>query len=725
MKKKTGMTLICIIIAVLMIPAMALPAMAEDVNGGSASGVTDEMCRTSYWKDLAYDPARILMTADEIAAVNTQIANSSDAAMYDMEKNIDGSTYNADSLKSTLSNLGMNRDSYYVSGKKIDKKSYTAKITDAVQSTGYTGSRKAGYAVSVGYAAVKSVPTDDVLGYSADDQDDEMQIYSMNVNEPFVIKQKCEIDGKTFYWGYCRTCSGWVNAEKLAVCSSRSQWLDAWQVNTAGKDFLVVAQDKITLEPSSVTEYSSKVMLTLGTVLKLVPDDKIPANIGERRTWHNYVVYLPVRKSDGGYEKCAALISQHYDVSIGFMPLTQANMLDTAFSCLGNRYGWSGMLESMDCSIYIKSICQCFGLYLPISTSSQMSALPSRTIDLSNMDNVLKEACIETLPAGSTLYFSGHAMMYTGTVDGKNYVISNTRYMMDEGESSVHQINSIVINPLTVKRSSGNTWLKDMSRAVVYPAFTNIGSCDISTDNNVLRISYNGTQLKEGTDFTIRRTGDRTIIMGKGSFVGAVDPQKPVVSVIPDPDHDCPLSQFSDLDVNSWYHDGIHRCLEKGLMNGVGDGRFDPDGQVTRAQLVAIIWRMEGEPKADYKMTFKDIIADQWYTEAVRWAASNRIVTGVNELTFDPEGYIIRQDFAAIIYRYADMKGKGYGEKWYYKLTFDDDDMIDSYAVQALSWCVENSIIGGVGDNRLDPKGTATRAQAAVMLQRLWDKWNA
>lgn len=724
----SGRRPVCILMVLLMAAVMTVPSMAlEDTNGGTAYGVTDEMCRAGYWKNAAArDPAQLQMTLDEIRKANQKLIDSKTSSVRDMVSDSSCANVNADNIRSNCAQLGdvnMSR-AYYIDGVKIDNEKYFGEMREDILNTGYTGaSVPVRLAVCVRHTEMRGIPTDDVIGYSAADADDEMESDALSVNEPFIIVQKCERkDGKVFYMGRSRTLSGWVNAEDLAICRDKAEWIDAWQVDTADRDFLVVTQDKITTEPSLKVEYSSKVTLTLGTILKLVPDDEIPTNIGERNTWHNFVVYLPVRKPDGTYEKQPALISQHYNVSIGFMPMTEANILDTAFTCLGNRYGWGNMLESMDCSGYIRSIYQCFGLFLPRNTTYQPGALPENNIDLKNMDDTLKKACLETLPAGTALYMPGHAMMLIGSVNNNNYVISSTGSVVPEGGSEVLSVYSVIINPLTITRKNGTTWRDNLETAVVYPDYKDISGCEAevseSGGRNTISVRYGGQELKEGTDYNIRIDGNRAIIMGTGGYTG--------VSVIKGfsycpRDSRCPMSSFSDLDMNEWYHNGIHECLEKGYMNGVDAGRFEPSGTLTRAQLVTIIWRMKDSPGVDYDMTFEDIPENIWYTEAVRWAASTGIVNGRDAAHFDPEGKILRQELASMIYRDAKERGLGYDGGREYRLRFSDADDIDPYALEAVTWCVEHQIINGLDDGRLDPKGTASRAQAAAMIQRYSD----
>ena len=314
-----------------------------------------------------------------------------------------------------------------------------------------------------------AIPTNDVIGYSLTDADSEYQNSALNVNDPVVIKQICAYDDASFYYVETDHCPGWVDAQSVAICASRSEWLDAWKTSVDGKDFLVVTQNRIVTEPSIFVPETADVKLTIGTKLKLVPEDKIPRNLGERNAWNNYVVYLPTRDADGAYVRREALISQHYSVSIGFLPMTQSNILRVAFTCLGDRYGWGGMLDAMDCSMFTRNVYRCFGLCIPRNTSWQQ-LVPNTRIDLSGMTDEEKLLLLQNTPAGAMLYFPGHTMIYMGFEAGTGYVISALGSASDTtGELDVRSIYSVAVNPLTVRRRSGNTWLADLT-SIVIPA---------------------------------------------------------------------------------------------------------------------------------------------------------------------------------------------------------------------------------------------------------------
>lgn len=197
------------------------------------------------------------------------------------------------------------------------------------------------------------------------------------------------------------------------------------------------------------------------------------------------------------------------------------------------------------------------------------------------------------------------------------------------------------------------------------------------------------------------------------------EPDQPWLSCLRD--EECPMNAYSDLDPGAWYHDGIHYALEKGIMNGYDGGLFSPRSAASRAMLVTILWRMEDRPTAEAPMTFADVDAEAWYAEAVRWAASQAIVSGYDETIFAPSDPVTREQFAVILYRYARMKGEYTGDASSPLPGFADAGEISGWAYEAVCWMTAKGILQGTGDDLLSPKGTATRAQIATMLMR----WNS
>jgi len=184
----------------------------------------------------------------------------------------------------------------------------------------------------------------------------------------------------------------------------------------------------------------------------------------------------------------------------------------------------------------------------------------------------------------------------------------------------------------------------------------------------------------------------------------------------------CLLHGFTDLDPAEWYHDGIHFCIERGLMQGVAPDRFDPEGVTTRAMVVTLLWRLEGSPAADHPMAFRDVAPDQWYTEAVRWAVGEKLVEGYGDGLFGTGDAITREQMVTILYRYARYSGLdlSVGENTNI-LSYGDALAVSEWAVPAMQWACGSGLIQGIpaGDTvNLAPQGSTTRAQSAALLQR-------
>ncbi len=477
--KMKGILSACMMAAVLSVSmggcGAAAPSQSSD---GEAAGnetvqtlsevAPGEKSTAAYWLSSSQsdvDVTDVWMTSEEITELNQEMLSDEGTAMYDLENMEEN--YDADQVKATLLEAEFPEDDLYIGGELIDGPALQESLRSAIRNTGYSGEQQVQYAIVTTRADVKSWPVSDRVGYSETDSDDEFMNTSLNVNEPFIIQGSCTVDGQNFYWGYCNHYTGWVQADHVAICSTKDQWMDAWKVDVDGNDFLVVTQDKITLEDSLMDPDISGVELMLGTILKTVPDNEVPDSVGERGTWNNYVVSLPVRDSDGSYTTHVAAISQHESVSLGYLPMTSENILNLAFSCLGDRYGWGGMLGSLDCSLFTRSVYRCFGLEIPRDARTQ-AAIPGCTEDVSNLSDEEKAAEIAKLPVGSILFLPGHVMIYLGTEDDVNYVISAAGSLKPAAGEEVLQQYSVIVTPLTVCRRNDSSWLSNIETLISF-----------------------------------------------------------------------------------------------------------------------------------------------------------------------------------------------------------------------------------------------------------------
>ena len=179
----------------------------------------------------------------------------------------------------------------------------------------------------------------------------------------------------------------------------------------------------------------------------------------------------------------------------------------------------------------------------------------------------------------------------------------------------------------------------------------------------------------------------------------------------------CPSGKFVDINVKAWYHLYVDYAVTNGLFGGTSANMFEPETAMTRAMLVTVLWRYEGQPKVDQN-TFADVNEKDgsWYIDAVAWAAANGVVNGVGNNRFDPNGKITREQMAALLFRYAQKKGIDTSKRGDLS-NFPDANKISAYAKEAVSWAVGEGIING-SDGKLLPQGNATRAQVATILMR-------
>lgn len=173
---------------------------------------------------------------------------------------------------------------------------------------------------------------------------------------------------------------------------------------------------------------------------------------------------------------------------------------------------------------------------------------------------------------------------------------------------------------------------------------------------------------------------------------------------------------YKDVKPSDWYYEAVNYVTENALMNGTTAG-FEPNANMTRAMLVTVLYRLNGNKKVSGENVFTDIKSGEWYYEAVLWAAKNGIVNGVEDALFAPNENITREQIAAVLYRYANLKGYNFA-KLSELSDFEDTKNVSGFAVDAMKWANESGIISGTSKTTLRPKDTATRAQVATMLMR-------
>ena len=186
-----------------------------------------------------------------------------------------------------------------------------------------------------------------------------------------------------------------------------------------------------------------------------------------------------------------------------------------------------------------------------------------------------------------------------------------------------------------------------------------------------------------------------------------------------DGDTGCPSDAYEDVEEDTWYHDYVDFVLRQGYMVGISEDPyiFGTELHLTRAQAIQTLYQIEGKPGTSYVTDYNDVSDNQWFAQAIAWGTENGIVEGRDDGTFDPDGNITREELVTMLYRYvtkylqipviADSEIPD---------TFTDADKIGEYAVDAFAWAIEHGIINGMTETTLEPQGLATRAQMAKII---------
>ena len=179
------------------------------------------------------------------------------------------------------------------------------------------------------------------------------------------------------------------------------------------------------------------------------------------------------------------------------------------------------------------------------------------------------------------------------------------------------------------------------------------------------------------------------------------------------------VKEFVDVHpVDHWAKSYVDYVVSSGIFSGTSDTTFSPDTAMTRGMVAKVLHNLEGAPESSYTGSFTDVAKGSWYEEAVYWAAGEGIVSGYGNGLYGPNDPVTREQLATILYRYAQSKGQGFTGNWMFLLDYADRAEVSDWAYEAMCWMTMKGIINGTGNDMLSPKGYATRAQVAAMLQR-------
>lgn len=246
-----------------------------------------------------------------------------------------------------------------------------------------------------------------------------------------------------------------------------------------------------------------------------------------------------------------------------------------------------------------------------------------------------------------------------------------------------------------------------------------------NADEYQIVISLNGAYLSTETvtehafySFTPNQFGRYTFEVTAKNPYGASEPATCTTLVDP---HDCQIKQFTDVkNFLDWSHAGIEYVVVNGLFNGTSETTFSPDATMTRGMIATVLWRMRQCPQPEIENPYSDVADGTWYTDAVRWAYEEKIMDGVGNGRFDPDGVLTREQIVTVLYRFAGQIGNADTDVTVLE-TFADAHLVADWSKDAVCWAVSHQVIQGSavnGAQYLTPTGSATRAQVATILMR-------
>ncbi len=247
-------------------------------------------------------------------------------------------------------------------------------------------------------------------------------------------------------------------------------------------------------------------------------------------------------------------------------------------------------------------------------------------------------------------------------------------------------------------------------------------------------VSVSPKSASKGSTVTVTVTPDKgytletlTVTDRNGSALNLTDrgngkytftmPSGPVTVAATFMDDNTMLNFFVDVPAGAYYYDAVLWAAEGGIVTGTDAVHFSPDASCTRAQLVTFLWRAAGSPAVNYAMNFNDVDGGAYYAEAVRWAASEKVVEGTTAETFAPDAAVTRAQVVTMLYRFAKAQGMDTTQGGMAIREFDDFDAVPAYALEAMDWAVNAGVLKG-DNNRLLPQDNCTRAQIVTMLYR-------
>ncbi len=404
-----------------------------------AAGITSYsgLITPVYWTKQAPQGDEVILDEAGIKAYNERIRQAS-RTVVDLSKY--PSTLTGDAVKSKIMNYQVLDDDLYLHGNKVSE-NYKNILRQQTNLKGVPNKVTVKYGVLVRRSNVRTLPTGEGLYYYAGDTDfDALQETALDPGDAVAILHQST--NGFFYFVQAVNYTGWISKFDIAITDKNT-----WMGYVKPDKFLVVTDANLTVKTNA-----EQVVYQQGSRLPILS-----------KQGSYYTVQAPVRKPDGNLQKLKVTVAQSAGVHEGYMPYTSNNIVSAAFKFYNMPYGWGGLKNSVDCSSLMYNAYRTVGIYLPRNADEQ-EMTSGTTYDMGSVSN--RTATINGLTPGSGLYMDGHVVMYIGKVNEVPYGIHALGSYFSNGQRI--RPMKVVVSDLTLQRSSGETFLNDLTTAVEF-----------------------------------------------------------------------------------------------------------------------------------------------------------------------------------------------------------------------------------------------------------------
>lgn len=387
----------------------------------------EEMSDPEFWISELTQAEKVLMSPGEISEWNTLTADAIDRVVQ-FEKYQE--TMTKDELVAKINTVSKvpTRTRYGADGNPISAGSgYYDPFVRNMDVDAIPDEFPVRFGITVRRTNLRIIPHENPLYSSRTSLDDQLQWTAVYALEPCAILHT-SADGQ-WYFAHIYTCFAWMPVEDVALFENREAMLEY-----AKRDpFLMVTADRVLTQPDAANPEISELQLDMGVRVPLCATNETGPSADEKKvdsknTDADFVVLLPIRNEDGFAELKQGLIARDEDVSLGYLPYTQENVIRQAFKMLGQRYGWGGTFNARDCSAFLMDIFKTMGLNPPRNSTEQAKFAVGEAMMNESMTLEELEAVLDDTEAGTGIFKSGHVMLYLGKRAGEHYMIHDSGY---------------------------------------------------------------------------------------------------------------------------------------------------------------------------------------------------------------------------------------------------------------------------------------------------------